>query len=52
MKKAYINPEMEIIKITSRTQVLAGSEIGIGTTPTSPSVSDSRYIDFDDEEDW
>ena len=53
MKRTYINLEMEIIKIASRTQMLAGSEIPMGDTPTNPATSDSRFFDFnDDEEDW
>ena len=54
MKKQYINPAMEIIKIASRTQMLAGSTVPTGTTPTNPATSDSRFFAFedDDEEDW
>ena len=50
MKKTYINPEMEIIKIVSRQQMLAGSTVPTGTDPTSPSESDAH--EFADEFDW
>ena len=47
MKKTYINPEMEIIKIASKTQMLAGSVIehqsGDAITPG---------MGRDDEFDW
>ena len=50
MKKTYINPEMEIIKIASQAQMLAGSSVPTGTTPTNPASSDARYFgDWDEE---
>ena len=48
MKKTYINPEMEIIKIASQQQMLAGSTVPTGTTPTDPASSDAR----EDEYEW
>ena len=51
MKKTYINPAMEIVKIASQSQMLAGSKLGLGTTPTDPGSSDSRENDWDDWED-
>jgi hypothetical protein len=49
MKKTYINPEIAVIKIASKAQMLAGSEIlTTGSTPTDPASSDSRSFDFDD----
>lgn len=48
MKKTYINPELAVIKIASKAQMLAGSTVSIGTTPTDPGSSDSRSFDFDD----
>ena len=48
MKKTYINPEMEIIKIASQQQMLAGSTVPTGTEPTDPSESDAPYLeDYD-----
>ena len=39
---------MEIVKIASQSQMLAGSpEIITGNTPTSPEVSDGHDDDFD-----
>jgi hypothetical protein len=52
MKKTYINPEIAVIKIASKAQMLAGSEIPTGSTPTNPGSSDARgTFDFDDFED-
>jgi hypothetical protein len=48
MKKTYINPEIAVIKIASKAQMLAGSEILTGSKPTDPASSDSRSFDFDD----
>ena len=53
MKKTYINPEMEIIKIASQQQMLAGSTIPIGSTSTDPSLTDAHEgFDFDDAFDF
>ncbi len=51
MKKTYINPEMEIIKIASQQQMLAGSIIPTGSTPTDPSLTDAHEdgFTFDDD---
>jgi hypothetical protein len=50
MKKTYINPEMEIIKIASQQQMLAGSTIPTGSTPTDPSLTDAHEgFTFDDD---
>ena len=50
MKKTYIIPELEVIKIASQTQMMAGSTVPTGTTPTDPGSSDARgFDDFDDE---
>ena len=48
MKKTYINPEMEIIKIASQQQMLAGSTVPTGTTPTDPASSDAPFLEGDD----
>ena len=50
MKKTYINPVIEVIKIASQTQMLAGSTVPTGTTPTDPGNSDAP--EFNDEFDW
>ena len=53
MKKTYISPSMETVKIASQAQMLAGSTVPTGTTPTNPGSSDARgtfdFDDFDDE---
>ena len=50
MKKTYISPSMETVKIASQIQMLAGSTVPTGTTPTNPGSSDARgFDDFDDE---
>ena len=51
MKKTYINPEMEIIKIASQMQMLAGSTIPIGSTSTDPSLTDAHEDDFTFDDD-
>lgn len=47
MKKAYINPEMEIIKIGTQ-QMLADSKMGYGD-PTN--TIDAPSLDWEDD-DW
>lgn len=53
MKKTYINPEMEIVKIATQ-QMLAGSSFDIDPTVevTDEGSLLSRGYDFDDEEEW
>ena len=41
MKKTYICPEMEIVEIEKNVQLLAGSTVPTGDTPTDPSESDA-----------
>lgn len=50
MKKTYIIPVMEVIKIASQTQMMAGSPIPTGSTPTDPNDSDAPGMD--DDMDW
>jgi hypothetical protein len=51
MKKTYINPAMEIIKIASQTQMLAGSKsLGFGDSVNSAAGAESRGSD--DWDDW
>ena len=53
MKKAYINPEMEVIKIAIHQQVLTQQSIGTNPNPVTPGSSDAPGLDWDeDEEDW
>ena len=48
MKKQYINPEMEIVKIETQQIIAASLEMGAGTQP--PSSADSRGFDLFDED--
>ena len=50
MKKTYIIPELEVIKIASQAQMLAGSTVPTGSTPTDPASSDAPGLD--DDFDW
>ena len=53
MKKTYINPSMVVVKIQT-TQLMAGSELGIGAAG-SANDAESRYgrnFFDDDEEDF
>ncbi len=54
MKKTYINPSMEVIKIASQSQMLAGSLQGNWNESKDPTNADGRgFGDFDDfEEDF
>lgn len=47
MKKTYINPEMEIIKIASHQQMLAGSTVPTGDIPTDPASSDAHFDEYE-----
>ncbi len=48
MKKTYINPEMEIVILNAKYQLMAGSIQSI--SDETPSEWGSRDFDFDDEE--
>lgn len=53
MKKTYINPNMEVIKIASQQQMLAGSNEQ-SSTPAPVNGDNNydslgRYFDFDDD---
>jgi len=50
MKKTYINPVIEVIKIVSQTQMLAGSTVPTDPTPENPGNSDAP--EFNDDYDW
>ncbi len=51
MKKTYINPEVEVIKLASQMQILNGSGVTTGSVPgeeyTDTDVSFGREEDFD-----
>ena len=51
MKKAYINPEMEVIKIAIHQQVLTQQSIVTNPDPVNPGSSDAPGFDWDDEYD-
>ena len=57
MKKTYINPNIEVVKIASHAQMLAGSltpGAGKGTVNETDAPSgvdgEARLFDFDDED--
>ena len=52
MKKTYINPSLEVVKIATQ-QMLAVSNRGFSgdaATTTNNEYDDARSFDFDDEE--
>ena len=61
MKKTYINPNIEVVKIASQMQIMAGSFTtnGDGDVTAGELIDEnatgaglSRSFDFDDDEDW
>ena len=44
MKKKYIAPEMEMVKIEKNVQLLAGSTIPTGDSATDPANSDAPEL--------
>ena len=46
MKKIYFAPVMEIVKIEKNVQLLAGSTLSTGSTPTPPESSDAPEFYF------
>ena len=46
--KKYINPEMKVVNLKTRRQLLAGSGVGPATPPTVKSAP--KYYDWEDEE--
>lgn len=47
MKKTYINPNMEVVKVSMQQQMLAGS-LAIGSGDKNPATeADGRSDDFD-----
>ena len=49
MKKIYKNPTMKVVKIQTR-QMMATSQLGVGSEYHSGDAVLSRDFDFDDEE--
>lgn len=48
MKKTYINPTLEVVKIQTQ-QMLASSPLGIGSGYKNPATeADARWFDDDD----
>ena len=50
MKKTYITPELEVVKIAVSHMLAASPDISTGSTPTSPGDSDAPGLD--DDFDW
>ena len=51
MKKLYKNPEIAVVKIASQLQILAGSDLGMGSGDKNPATeADARF--FDEEFEW
>ena len=49
MKKTYINPTLEVVKINTGVQLLAGSTLSIGSGDKAPATeADARWFDDDD----
>ena len=48
MKKEYINPEMEIVKLNAKYQLMAGSDLGgHDEVPEEYGAREDEVIDFD-----
>ena len=45
MKKTYIIPELEVVMIQTQQQMLAGSTVPTGSTPTDPASSDAHLFE-------
>ena len=54
MKKKYMKPEMEVVKIQQQCQILAGSSQGVNDTLQDEEVEDgwARELFTDDEFNW
>ena len=56
MKKTYINPSMEVVKLQMHQQMLAGSNPDVTYDSSEESIApgsvEGRYYDFDDEEEY
>lgn len=47
MKKTYINPNIEVVKIQTQQMLADSLTVPTGTTPTDPGDSDGHFDDFD-----
>ena len=52
MKKTYINPSIEVVKINCNPLMLTVSLTGEEATQTDGVYDDARYFDFDDEDEY
>ena len=52
MKKTYINPSIEVVKINCNPLMLTVSLTGEEATKTGNDYDDARYFDFDDEDEY
>ena len=56
MKKTYINPTMEVVKLQMHQQMLAGSNPDVIYDSSQESIApgsvEGRYYDFDDEDEY
>ena len=48
MKKTYINPQLEVIKINVSNQLLAGSTLGLGDAGSASDAEGREFFDDDD----
>lgn len=49
MKKTYIIPEMEIVKLNACQQLLSGSNIDMGSGDVDPDIADAPEFFGDDD---
>ena len=48
MKKTYINPEMEIVELNAKYQLMAGSNVPQGVSNETPGEWGAREYDWED----
>ncbi len=47
MKKTYINPKLEVVELNMNQQLLAGSNLGMGTGNKGVEEADAPGMDID-----
>ncbi len=47
MKKTYINPEMEIIKVATQQMLAASEQVDFGSSVDSASGAEGHYDEYD-----
>ena len=55
MKKTYINPTIEVVKLQMHQQMLTGSNPEVtydSSESIDPGSVEGRYFDFDDEDEY